>query len=203
MSVGESKVTSEAHINFQNETATALSASLNSSTFGEAVTFTAAVSSEGVTPTGTVTFMSGSTTIGTGTLAGGVATLEYSKLGAGSHSITAVYGGDTASEGSTSPPLSQMVNQAATSTGATSSKNPSTEGESVTFTATVASGYTTPAGTVTFTHGSAKLGAATLASGQAKLAVTTLPVGTNTVTATYNPSANFTGSSGSIVQTVN
>jgi hypothetical protein len=84
----------------------------------------------------------------------------------------------------------------------TSSKNPSSEGQSVTFTATVTLAYATPAGTVTFTNGSTTLGAATLAGGKAKLAVTTLPVGSDTVTATYAGTADFGGSSGSIVQTV-
>jgi hypothetical protein len=36
----------------------------------------------------------------------------------------------------------------------------------------------------------------------AKIAVTTLPAGSDTVTATYGGGADFKGSSGSIVQTV-
>lgn len=91
--------------------------------------------------------------------------------------------------------------QAATITMVTSSKNPSSHGQSVTFTATVSSDYATPTGTVTFTQGSTTLGTATLAAGKAKLAVTTLPVGSDTVTATYGGTANFIGSSGSIVET--
>ena len=42
-----------------------------------------------------VTFKDGGTTIGTGTLSSGQATLTTSALTPGSHSITAVYGGDT------------------------------------------------------------------------------------------------------------
>ena len=46
--------------------------------------------------------MTASTTLGTGTLSGGVATFSTSSLAIGSHTITAVYGGDTNFNGSTS-----------------------------------------------------------------------------------------------------
>jgi hypothetical protein len=187
----------------KNATTTMLSSSPNPSTYGQSVTFTAKVSSSGPTPTGTVTFKNGSSAIGTGRLSGGTATFTSTKLAAGMSSITAVYGGDAASLGSTSAPLSQSVTQAATTTTVTSSKNPSTQGQSVTFTATVSSAYATPAGTVTFAYGSTTLGTATLAAGKAKLAVTALPAGSDTVTGTYGGNGDFKGSSGSIVQTVN
>ncbi len=61
------------------------------------MTFTATVSANSPgsgTPTGTVTFMDGSTSLGTGTLSGGVATFSISTLPVGSHSITGVYSGD-------------------------------------------------------------------------------------------------------------
>ncbi len=75
-------------------TTTSLIASLNPSTYGQNVTFTAAVSSEGATPAGTVTFKDGATTLGVGTFSGGVATYSTAALALGSHSITAEYGGD-------------------------------------------------------------------------------------------------------------
>jgi len=187
----------------KNKTTTALASSLNPSTYGQSVTFTAIVSSGGPTPTGIVAFKSGAAAIGTGTLSRGMATFAYAKLAAGTSSITAVYGGDAASLGSTSAPVNQSVMQAATTTTVTSSKNPSNQGQSVTFTATVTSTYAVPTGTVTFTQGTTTLGTATLTGGKARLAVTTLPVGSDTVTATYNGTANFVGSSGSVVQTVN
>src|SRR3989441_759779 len=84
----------------------------NPSTFGAGVTFTATVSGSGV-PTGAVTFMDGTTTLGSASLnASGQATLTTSLLAAGTHSITAVYGGDSSFNGSTSPVLSQVVNPA-------------------------------------------------------------------------------------------
>ena len=75
-------------------TTTALKSSLNPSTSGASVTFTATVApSTGGTPTGTVTFKNGTTTLGTGTLSGGVATLTTTTLPVASNSITASYGG--------------------------------------------------------------------------------------------------------------
>jgi uncharacterized repeat protein (TIGR03803 family) len=187
----------------KNATTTVLSSSLNPATYGQSVTFTATATSSGQTPTGMVVFRNGSAVLGTGALSAGVATLASTKLPAGTDSITATYGGDASSLSSTSAPLNQSVTQAATTTTVASSKNPSTQGKSVTFTATVTSPYATVTGTVIFTLGSTTLGTVTLAGGNARLAVTTLPPGPDTVTATYGGTANFSGSSGSIVQTVN
>ena len=46
-------------------------------------------------PTGSVTFLSGSNVLGVGTLTGGTATYTTSSLTVGTHSITASYGGDS------------------------------------------------------------------------------------------------------------
>ena len=94
---------------------TALTSSLNPSSSGDSVTFTATVSavipSSGVA-TGTVTFKDGSTSLGSGVLNGsGVATYTTTSLSAGMRTITAVYGGDTNYPGSsTSSALWQIVN---------------------------------------------------------------------------------------------
>jgi hypothetical protein len=69
-----------------------LSSSPNPSTVGQLVTFTAKVT--GNSPTGTVTFLDGTTQIGTATLSAGIATFAIASLSAGSHSITASYPGD-------------------------------------------------------------------------------------------------------------
>ncbi|MFI5175806.1 MAG: Ig-like domain-containing protein, partial [Terriglobia bacterium] len=78
--------------------ATALNSSTDSSVYGQAVTLTAAVSSTvsgAPIPTGTVTFMEGTTSLGTATLSGAVARYTTSSLAAGPHSINAVYNGDS------------------------------------------------------------------------------------------------------------
>ncbi|MFZ1918888.1 MAG: FG-GAP-like repeat-containing protein [Terriglobales bacterium] len=101
--------------------------SLNPSNYGQAVTFTATVTSTAPsTPTGTVTFKNGTATLGTATLNGsGIAALTKSNLPAGGLSITAAYNGDSETARSTSGPLTQTVNQDAVSMTLNSSRNPS------------------------------------------------------------------------------
>jgi len=191
-------------------TTTSLTSSVNPSVYGQAVSFTATVTANSPgarTPTGTVTFKDGSTTLGTGTLnAGGVATFSAGALSVASHSITSVYGGDTNDQGSTSTALTQMVNQASTTTTLKSSANPSVYGQSVTFTAIVAPvspGAGTPTGTVTFEEGTTVLGTGTFSSGLAQFATSSLGVGTHSITAVYNGDANFSVSTAAaLTQTV-
>jgi hypothetical protein len=182
----------------------ALSSSQNPSVFGQVVTFTATVTGAGGTPTGTVTFKDGVTTLGTGSLASGSATFATSSLTAGSHSITLVYAGDTNYAGATSSALTQTVNQAAATTSTlSSSRNPSEVGQAVTFTATVTSSTGQPVGTVTFADGGTTIGTGTLAGGVATLTVATLTRGSHPITASYGGNANFIASaSAALVQTV-
>jgi hypothetical protein len=56
-----------------------------------------------------VTFKDGAITLGTGTLVAGVGTFTTSSLSVGSHSISAVYGGDPNFTGSTSSSLTETV----------------------------------------------------------------------------------------------
>jgi hypothetical protein len=90
-----------------------VAASANPATYGSVV-LTATVAGSGLTPTGTVSFLSGgSTQLGTGTLnANGVAAFTASSLAVGSYSITAKYAGDTDYIAATSTPYSLTVNQA-------------------------------------------------------------------------------------------
>ena len=123
-------------------TTTSLVSSLNPSVVGQAVTFTATVSSSsGVPPNGeTITFKNGSSILGTSPLSGGTASLTTSSLAAGIYTITASYPGDANFAASTSPGLRQVVNsttKSATATTLISSLNPSIYGQSVTWTATV------------------------------------------------------------------
>jgi subtilase family serine protease len=85
-------------------TTTALSFSSPTPAFNSPVTLTGKVTpaSGRGTPTGTVTFMSGSTSLGSAPLASGVATFSATSLPAGSQTITAVYGGDSTYTPSTS-----------------------------------------------------------------------------------------------------
>jgi Bacterial Ig-like domain (group 3) len=111
----------------QSSTTTSVFSSVNPSTAGQAVTFTAtiSVSSPGSgTPTGTVSFYDGSSSIGTGSVSGGVATFTTSSLSMGTHSIKAVYSGDTNFKTSTSTALTQVVNSSAPTVLLAGSSNP-------------------------------------------------------------------------------
>lgn len=78
-------------------TSTALSVSSSSPALGSAVTFTATVSAANgaAVPSGTVTFLDGTTTLGAGTMSNGIATFSTSSLAIGKHSVTANYSGSS------------------------------------------------------------------------------------------------------------
>lgn len=98
-----------------------------------------------------------------------------------------------------------FVEDATTSTALSSSLNPSASGQPVTFTATVTSPNGTPAGNVTFFDGATSLGTAAVdASGNAAFTIP-LAAGTHNMSATFNGSGGFAGSTSTsavLVQTV-
>jgi hypothetical protein len=182
---------------------TVTSSDPNPSHFGETVTLTATVSANDPslgTPTGSVSFYDGSTLLGTVAVDGsGVATLTVSSLSAGSHTITAVYNGDS-TFGSSTDSLTQSVNAADTSATLTADNSNPDEGTPVTFTVTVAAqapGGGMPVGTVHFFDGGVEIGSATVQSdGTASFTTSTLAVGDHTIAAQYDDDVdgNFNGS---------
>ena len=187
---------------------TALTSSANPVASGQPVTFTAHVTStQSGTPTGTVFFIDGTTTIGTALLDGTAhATFTISTLAGGTHTITAVYSSDPKFVSSTSSAISQVVtggSVSATSTLLTSSSNPSTVGAPITFTAAVSSQAAgTITGTVTFFDGSTQIGTGTLAGGTASVSTGTLTQGTHSITAQYGGDSNFAASTSPTVSQV-
>jgi hypothetical protein len=189
-------------------TATALTSSANPSTAGEQVVYTATVS-----PTdngGTVSFSDGGTAISgcqSVALSGGQATCAQTYTAAGSHQVTAAYSGDTSFGGSASAAVDQVVSSSVTTTatGLTSSANPSTVGQTVTFTATVSP--TDNGGSVTFTDGGTPISGCqslSLGNGQAGCPQTYTTPGKHSIVATYSGDANFTESaSATLNQVVN
>jgi hypothetical protein len=124
----------------QSSTTAVVVSNNNPSNFGQSVTFTATLSAVppgAGTPTGNVTFKDGNTTLGSGALSGGVATFATTTLTAGSHSITAVYGGDANFSGSTSAVLTQFVTGTDISVTLTHAPDPAVIGGKLTFVATV------------------------------------------------------------------
>jgi streptogramin lyase len=271
---------------------TNLTSSVNSSTFGDTVTFTANVSPVAPatgTPTGTVTFLDGGTSVATMSLdSSGDASYTTSMLFAATHTIQAIYNGDgsfmsgpsqlvpfivqpatptiksmggtfvyngmpepatgtvtgvfgenlgtptfayTDSNNVTSPnpPVSAgtytvvasyggssnyrlatdssamiVITKATTSTTVTTTPNPSSFGQLVTFTATVSPQISgTPTGTVALVDGSNTVTSRTLSAGSATFAVSSLTIGTRSISISYSGDANFIAStSAAITQTV-
>ncbi len=91
----------------ETPTTTTVSSSSNPIDVGASLSLTATVTPS--TATGTMTFMDGATTVGTSPVSSGQATLSTSTLAFGSHSITAVYSGDTSYSGSSSAPFVQVI----------------------------------------------------------------------------------------------
>jgi sugar lactone lactonase YvrE len=186
-------------------TVTVVASSLNPSTYGQSVILTATVTSSNGTPaTGKVAFDNGTKSLGTATLSGGVATVTTSTLPVGTLTITASYDGDTTHLKSKSSALTQVVDQATSTTVVVSSLNPSTMGKVVKFTATVTSPTTIPTGTVTFMDGGTALETHSLAEGKATYSTSTLSVGSHNITAVYVGNADCAASTSAVLlQTVN
>ena len=94
-----------------------LTSSLNPAARGQTVTFTAVVSPS--TATGTMTFLDGSTSLGTVTISGATAALSVSTLSIGAHPITAAYSGDANDAPGTSTSLLEYINKTVSSVGLT------------------------------------------------------------------------------------
>ncbi|MBR7834899.1 Ig-like domain repeat protein, partial [Actinospica durhamensis] len=164
----------------QQATSTALVVSpAGGSTYGQSVTFTATVSpvpGGTGTPAGTVTFLDGSTALGTASLnAAGGAAYTTNSLSPGSHTVTAVYGGEPAFTGSASAALVYTVSRVPTTIVAqpvlatlpnlvatlTTGSGQALAGETITFTTTnllgqkaiVCQAVTGPTGAATCTGG--------------------------------------------------
>src|SRR5208337_2347795 len=183
-------------------TATAVVSSASRVTSGQLVTFTAVVT--GDSPTGSVQFLDGATSLGTAiALTGNVATYTTSTLALGTHSITAAYKGDAFNSPSTSPALPEFVSKNAPTTNTlVASVDPIIVGQSVTFTATVTG--TSPTGTIQFMDGAASLGSpVVLISGTAALTTSGLTIGTHSITAVYpGDTANAPSTSAALSEVV-
>ena len=174
---------------------TVATAAPGSTTFGNLVTLSAAVT--GVLPTGSVTFTDGTAVLGTVPLAGGVATFHTTILRTGDHPITAAYSGDGANEAS-SGTTSVHIDKASSAVHVFSGHNPSALGELVGFTIAVSYAGPDPAGTVqVLVDGAAVATLPVDAAGTALYSTAFTTAGTHTVAAQYEGNALNLGSTSS------
>ncbi len=130
-------------------TATALSAPANAAP-GSSVTLTATTTSAGGIATGQVVFLDGRTNLGSAPLSdAGIAILRINALSAGTHILTASYGGDGKFDGSASAGVNIEIANPDFTLGANPATATVTAGNSTQFTLTItpAGGF---AGNVTF-----------------------------------------------------
>jgi sugar lactone lactonase YvrE len=185
-------------------TNTVVTSTPNPSGLGQNVTFTVTVTTGSGSLTGTVsisdTFNGVTTALASAlpvTASGSTsatATFSISTLLVGLHTITATYapGATDVHTGSTAKPETQSVVEG-TGVTLTSSANPSTVGQSITFTATVSNsgGGVNPTGTIYFYDGVTLLGSQALnASYMATYTTSVLTNGLHSVTAQFVPSAD-------------
>jgi RHS repeat-associated protein len=189
-----------------DRTQTLIKSSLNPTTYGQGVTFTARVS--GTQPSGAVTFMDGAAVLAQASLVKGrdqsfTAVTNVANLSAGTHAITAVYGGDRKNQRSISPVLIQQVSRAPSATAFSAAPNPGTFGQAIVLSATVSAVF--PSGSVTFMDGATALGSAGITSaGAATFSVATLAAGAHRLTAVYSGDTNnLPSTSSAMAQVIN
>ena len=185
----------------KNAVAIQVNSDVHPSVFGQTIDFTATLTTAGPTLDGqTVIFKNGTTVLGSSPISGGMATVSTAVLNVGNQLVTALYSGDLVHSQSTGSVL-QVVNKASTTTALISSVNPSTFGQTVTFTATVSSAT---GGTVNFRDGATVIGSTVLNNaGQATISKSTLTVKAHTITAVYLGNTHFlTSTSPALIQTV-
>ena len=168
---------------------TALTLPSGTVTAGQSVKLSAKVSAQtGVTgsPTGVVTFLSGTSAVGTGTLdSTGATSYTVSSVNGTTYTYTASYAGDTAFAASVSAAQTLVV-APATPTVTLTAPASALIGASVTLSLAVSGSAATPTGTVVFRDGTATLSTTTLASGGASYSTTALAVGAHSITASYS-----------------
>jgi Bacterial Ig-like domain (group 3)/FG-GAP-like repeat len=177
---------------------TVLTASAASTTPGQQLTLTATVS--GIGPTGNVTFVTGTTNLGTAPVTNGTATLATSFATVSTFPITANYPGDANNTASSSSAVSVVVAVATSTTTLTVSAGNAGTNQQLTFTASV-SGLN-PTGKVTFATATSTLGTSSITNGVATLPFTFTTVGSYAVTASYAGDVDNSSSTSTAVTVV-
>jgi hypothetical protein len=196
---------------------TALSTQYNHLTSPVSLTVTLTADSMGVAPTGTITFMNGSTALGTAPMTGtaatgtspasGTATFSTASLPAGTYNIVAVYGGDGNYAGSSAPAISFTSYPANTPVIVAPSSNVIFENQplQVTVTPIPVTGLPLPTGSVTLVATGLATRTANLVNGTVTFSFATniLPLGSVGFTASYSGDSYYVSNTGSATVTVN
>ena len=171
-------------------TAVAVTSSASPAIVLSPITFTAVVTGNGATPTGSVVFSVDGAAANTATLDGsGKASFSNSSLAVGTHTITATYSGDASDNASSSNQLSQTIQPISTATTLGTATTTGPVPEMILVASVVAGTGPIPTGTVTFMNGSTAIGVATLdANGVGTLLPDLAP-------ANYNIVAQYSGDS--------
>ena len=190
----------------QHAAVVTLSSNALSVKVGESVILTANVAVSGGQPTGVVVFNDGATPLATISLGtNGTAVTTISSLTAGTHTLSAIYKGDTNTLPSTSPAISEDVEKWLVNLAVTSSTTSSTIGNTLTvFINVTPSSTVTPSGSVILRDGATALGTLKLdTNGSASLDASTFSVGTHVLSASFpGDDTNASGISPSYTQTV-
>jgi hypothetical protein len=187
-------------------TTTALGASPNPVVYGNPLSLTAAIADHGIgdpSPTGTVTFYSDGTSVGTGSVSSNVASVVTTVLTAGTHTLTAQYSGSSNYNGSTSSAVTETVLKATPGVTVSCSPNPTTFGSSTTTCTGQTSADAT--GLMSLTYNGTAWGSGDVNSSGA-FSVSGLggsPAGSYTIAATYAGDSNNNGGSGNTTYTIN
>jgi Uncharacterized conserved protein len=153
-------------------------------------------------PTGLVTFVEDSVSIGVGTLdANGVATISIPFLPAGSHTFLANYAGDGLDLASSAASFTQIVQLRPTTDALSTSTTSLTGGQQLTLISVVrptgSAGSVAPTGTVTFMSGSITLATVPVDSTGVATVTVLLPGTSANLSSTYSGDANYATSSAS------
>jgi len=178
----------------QASTTLVLTSSSNPSSLDQPVTLAATIMPQnGGQASGSITFKDGSNILSVAAVSSNLATLTTSTLAAGTHSINAVYTGDSNFIGSTAAALTQSVTKATTNIGIVSSLNPARSGQAVNFAVTVSSSAVVPTGDIQLLNGTTLLAKLALKAGAVKYTTAKLPAGSNIITVVYPGDANNNG----------
>ncbi len=166
-----------------------LSGPANAVDVGTTVTLTGNLATPGINPTGTLTLRDGASVIASQSVSATGFSFSTNSLVLGTHTLSVAYSGDSDNCAAVSSSITVIIQQAPMATALSSSANPGTFGQPVTFTGSVVSSGPGLAGTVTFMDGGTPLNTATLANGAATLTTSGLAFGVHSITAVYNGDA--------------